>query len=161
MSVTPKMSWLRRLSRRVAAIFSDDNFLKIISQIETIVSKVLSILMVIVILVAVYDLFVILIQDIVRAPVGFFTRTLFEVFGLFLNILIALELLENITAYLRKHVIQVELVIVTSLIAVARKFIILDLQKTGGIDLIGLAIAILGLSISYWIIRNAQPRTPH
>jgi len=155
------MSWLRKLSRRVAVGLSDSNFLQVISGIETLVSKLLSILMVVVILVAVYDLFVILIQDIFRAPVGFFTITLFEVFGLFLNILIALELLENITAYLRKHVIQVELVIVTSLIAVARKFIILDLQKTGGIDLIGLAIAILGLSISYWIIRNAKPRLPH
>jgi uncharacterized membrane protein (DUF373 family) len=155
------MSWLRKLSRRIAAGFSDSNFLRIIGSIETLVSKVLSVLMIVVILVAVYDLFIILIQDIINAPVGFFTRTLFEVFGLFLNILIALELLENITAYLRKHVIQVELVIVTSLIAVARKFIILDLQKTGGIDLIGLAIAILGLSISYWIIRNAKPRLPH
>jgi uncharacterized membrane protein (DUF373 family) len=155
------MSWLRRLSRRVAASFSDNNFLKKISSIETLISKLLSVLMVIVILVAVYDLFVILLQDIVNAPVGFFTRTLFEVFGLFLNILIALELLENITAYLRKHVIQVELVMVTSLIAIARKFIILDLQKTRGLDLIGLGIAILGLSISYWIIRNAQPRQPH
>ncbi|PIG93209.1 phosphate-starvation-inducible PsiE family protein [Gloeocapsopsis sp. IPPAS B-1203] len=155
------MSWLRKFSRRITVGLSDSNFLQVISGIETLVSKLLSILMVIVILVAVYDLFVILIQDIFRAPVGFFTKTLFEVFGLFLNILIALELLENITAYLRKHVIQVELVIVTSLIAVARKFIILDLQKTGGIDLIGLALAILGLSISYWIIRNAKPRLPH
>jgi len=47
----------------------------------------------------------------------------------FLNVLIALEILENITAYLRKHVVQVELVIVTSIIAVARKIIILDFEK--------------------------------
>jgi uncharacterized membrane protein (DUF373 family) len=59
-----------------------------------------------------------------------------------LTVLIALEILENITAYLRKHIIQVELVIVTSIIAIARKIIILDFEKTSGIDLIGLAIAI-------------------
>jgi uncharacterized membrane protein (DUF373 family) len=44
-------------------------------------------------------------------------------------------------------------VIVTSLIAVGRKIIIFDLDKKGGQDLIGLAIAILALSISYLIVR--------
>ncbi|EDX73198.1 hypothetical protein MC7420_4445, partial [Coleofasciculus chthonoplastes PCC 7420] len=85
----------------------------------------------------------------------------FEIFGLFLNVLIALEILENITAYLRKHVVQVELVIVTSLIAVARKIIILNLDKTGGLEIIGLALAILSLSISYWIIRRTTAKKPH
>lgn len=155
------MRWLRRLVAEITAISSDQNFLRIIGSIEGIVSKVLAVLMVIVTLVAVYDLCIILFKEIVSEPIGFFTKTLFEVFGLFLNILIALELLENITAYLRKHVIQVELVIVTSLIAVARKFIILDLQKTSGVDLIGLAVAIFGLAVSYWIIRNSNPRQPH
>jgi uncharacterized membrane protein (DUF373 family) len=76
-----------------------------------------------------------------------------------LNVLIALEILENITAYLKKHVIQVELVIVTSIIAVARKIIILDLEKTSGVDIIGLGIALLSLSISYWIIRNMNTKS--
>ena len=88
------------------------------------------------------------------SPSGFFKSTLSEIFGLFLSVLIALEILENITAYLRKHVVQVELVIVTSLTAVARKIIILDLEKITGVSLIGLAVAILALSISYWIVRN-------
>jgi uncharacterized membrane protein (DUF373 family) len=66
---------------------------------------------------------------------------------------IILEILENITAYLKKHVIQVELVIVTSLIAVSRKIIILDLEKKTAADLIGLSTAILALSISYLIVR--------
>ncbi|MEM9266527.1 MAG: phosphate-starvation-inducible PsiE family protein, partial [Cyanobacteria bacterium P01_F01_bin.13] len=87
-------------------------------------------------------------------PAGFFKNTLSEIFGLFLSVLIALEILENITAYLKKHVVQVELVIVTSLTAVARKIIILDLEKITGVSLIGLAISILALSISYWIVRN-------
>lgn len=155
------MRWLSRLVAEIKLISNDKTFLRVISSIEGVVSKVLSVLMILVILVAVYDLCIILFKEVISEPVGFFTKTLFEVFGLFLNILIALELLENITAYLRKHVIQVELVIVTSLIAVARKFIILDLQKTSGVDLIGLAIAILGLSISYWVIRNSNPRQPH
>jgi uncharacterized membrane protein (DUF373 family) len=79
---------------------------------------------------------------------------LIEVFGLFLNILIALEIMENITAYLRKHVVQVELVFITALIAGARKIIILDLAKVSGDQLIGLGVAILSLAIGYWIMRQ-------
>jgi uncharacterized membrane protein (DUF373 family) len=87
-----------------------------------------------------------------------FKTKLFEIFGLFLNVLIALEILENITAYLRKHVFQVELVIATSLIAVARKIIILDLEKTTGLEIIGLATAVLSLSVSYGLIRGMSRR---
>lgn len=110
--------------------------------------------MVLVIVVAIVDLGIFLVQNIFTSPTGFYNKTLIQIFGLFLNVLIALELLENITAYLKKHVIQVELVIVTSLIAVARKIIIFDFSKASGIDLIGLATAIFSLSISYWLIRS-------
>lgn len=83
-----------------------------------------------------------------------------EIFGLFLNILIALELLENITAYLRKHVVQVELVFITALIAAARKIIILDFEKVSGDQLLGLSAAIFALAISYWLMRQINIK-PH
>ncbi|MBU6185221.1 MAG: phosphate-starvation-inducible PsiE family protein [Cyanobacteria bacterium REEB444] len=107
-----------------------------------------------VILIAVYDVGRVLLIKVStsdRDPLG---RALIDVFGLFLNVLIALEILENITAYLKKHVIQAELVVITALIAVARKMIILDFDKTKGLELIGLAIAVIALSISYWIVRR-------
>ena len=91
---------------------------------------------------------------------GFFATTLSEIFGLFLSVLIALEILENITAYLKRHEVQMELVIVTSLTAVARKIIILDLEKVTGTQLVGLSLAVLALSISYWIVRSLhRPRS--
>lgn len=133
----------------------DENFLAWLGSVESLVSKTLSIAMVTVILVTVVDLGIFLIRVMFSSPYdGFLKTSLKEVFGLFLSVLIALEILENITAYLKKHVVQVELVIVTSLIAVARKIIILDLQSVDGVSLVGLAIAILSLSVSYWIIRN-------
>ncbi|MDJ0673869.1 MAG: phosphate-starvation-inducible PsiE family protein [Calothrix sp. MO_167.B42] len=138
---------------------ADDNFMHLIENIEVFVSKILSLAMVIVIAVAVFDLGVYLVQELFTTNYGKFNEALFKIFGLFLNILIALEILENITAYLRKHVVQVELVIVTSLIAIARKIIILDLTKVNGIDIIGLGTAILALSISYWIIRNTSKKS--
>ncbi|BAY71588.1 hypothetical protein DSM107007_19300 [Nostoc sp. PCC 7120 = FACHB-418] len=132
-----------------------------IEHIEVLVSKVLSIFMVVVILVAIADLAIFIIKEVFTTPYGSINTTLFKVFGLFLNILIALEILENITAYLKRHVFQVELVIVTSLIAVARKIIILDLEKVKGIDIIGLGVAILALSISYLIIRFSNSNNRH
>ena len=114
--------------------------------------------MVAVILVSVVDLLFYLSRELFAEPVGFFTITLIEIFGLFLNILVALEILENLTAYLRRHVIQLELVIVTSLTAVARKIIIFDFSKVTGIELIGLAVATLALALSYWIVRRTNNR---
>ncbi|HBL11524.1 MAG TPA: hypothetical protein DD379_08980 [Cyanobacteria bacterium UBA11162] len=155
------MQQLKKVLRLFRDSCRDNSFLAGIEQIEGIVSKVLSVVMIAVILVAVFDLVVLLSKQLLTSPAGFFNTTLFEIFGLFLNVLIALEILENITAYLRKHVVQVELVIVTSLIAVARKIIILDLKKTEGIEIIGLAIAIFSLSFSYWIIRRSNKSQHH
>jgi uncharacterized membrane protein (DUF373 family) len=154
-------SW-QKLVQQFSKAMSDENFLRFLGGVESLVSKVLSIAMVIVILFAVYDLSIFLITDLTSISSERFSQTLLKIFGLFLNVLIALEILENITAYLKKHVIQVELVIVTSLIAVSRKIIILDLEKTSGIDLIALAMTIFALSISYWIIRhvNRPSQTP-
>ncbi|MBW4559945.1 MAG: phosphate-starvation-inducible PsiE family protein [Mojavia pulchra JT2-VF2] len=149
---------MRRLVKGIKELAKDDNFMHSIEKIEVLVSKVLSLLMVLVILAAIGDLVIFLMKELFTTPYGRFNTTLFKIFGLFLNILIALEILENITAYLRKHVVQVELVIVTSLIAVSRKIIILDLEKVTGIDIIGLGVAVLGLSISYLLIRFSNSR---
>ncbi len=147
---------LKKLGRQIAKFGSDEQFLNFIENVEVIVSKVLSLAMVMVILVSVCDLLIFVSKELINDPQTLLKDTLFVIFGLFLNVLIALEILENITAYLKKHVIQVELVIVTSLIAVSRKIIILDLEKKTATDLIGLAIAIFSLSISYLIVRQTN-----
>lgn len=135
-------------------LFKDRNFLKVIHITENVVSKVLSIALIIVIFVSLFDLVSLLFTDLFKEEaVGFFNRTLIELFGFFLNILIALELLENITVYLRKHIVQLELVLTTALIAVARKIIIFDPSKYQKVDLISLGLAILCLAISYFLIR--------
>ena len=148
-------SWLSNFLRDH---FSDEGFLRNIGRVEGWVSKLLSVAMVMVIIVVMVDLGLYLAKALLDPnPFNFLGTTLLEIFGLFLSVLIALEILENITAYLRKHVVQVELVIVTSLTAVARKIIILDLEKITGVSLIGLAIAILALSLSYLIVKKVNP----
>jgi uncharacterized membrane protein (DUF373 family) len=141
---------LRQLSRQI----SDNNrFLESIDWVIRLVAKVLAIAMVFVTLISVLDLIYVLVSDLFDKNKVFFTTDILKVFGLFLNVLIAIEILENITAYLKKHAVQLKLIIATSLTAVARKLVIFD-SKAGGSDLNGLAFAILALSISYWIIHG-------
>ena len=146
------------LLKLIINLGDDRHFFKLVRLIETLVAKVLSIVLLILILVALADLVFVISSHILTDPFGSINKTLIELFGLFLNILIALELLENITVYLKKHIFQVELVISTSLVAVARKIIIFDLQKYSGNELIALAVAILALSISFWLIRRLRGR---
>lgn len=148
------------LFRYLAIAGKDESFLKAISKFENVISKILAIILVFVIFIALFDLLKLLTYDLFFTdPKGIFTAPLIKIFGMFLNVMIALELMENITAYLRQHVIQLELVVVTALTAVARKIIIFDSKADG--DLTGLAIAILSLSISYWIVRSQNRSHKH
>ncbi len=148
------MRWFRNLFKGVEKVTDVEHFLGFLDRVESLVAKLLSLAMVVVLIYTVFDLGVFLFAALYVPPDDRSEKTfIIEIFGLFLNILIALELLENITAYLRKHVIQVELVFVTALIAGARKIIILDFSKVSGGQLAGLAAAIIALAISYGIMR--------
>lgn len=149
-------NFLRNLSKNLTSTSSDESFLKFLKKIETLVSKLLSLAMIVVIFVSVVDLCLMLARELLTPPIAFFNTSLIAIFGLFLNVLIALEVLENITAYLKKHVVQLELVIITSLTAVARKIIIFDSKGASGFELIGLGTAIFALAISYWIVRRSN-----
>lgn len=143
---------------RIKKLLTENSiFLKVLEGIEVWISKLLSIGMILVTFFTIFHL-----GHVLFLTLGSywgnhdeqnFNRILFQLFGLFLNVLIALEILENVAAYLKQHIIQVELVLATSLIAVARKIIILDLEKKDSNDLIALSIAVFSLSLSYLMIR--------
>jgi uncharacterized membrane protein (DUF373 family) len=143
----------RKFKDRLRQLTGDQAFLQGAEFFENLVAKILLIAIILISLYALLDLTIALFNVVLSTSVGSLGKGLISIFGLFLNLLIALELLENITGYLRKHVLQVELVIVTAIIAVARKIVILDLEKTSGIELIGLAAAALALTLGYWVIR--------
>ncbi|NJL49999.1 MAG: phosphate-starvation-inducible PsiE family protein [Leptolyngbyaceae cyanobacterium SM2_5_2] len=144
------VNWAKKLTKQL----KNDIFLRRLNQFEGAVSKLLSLGMVIVILAMVVDLTIVLLGSIfTTGPGEFLGQPVINLFGLFLSVLIALEILENITAYIQNHVVHVELVIATALTAVGRKIIIVDLKDVPGVTLIGLAIAIFALAISYWIVR--------
>jgi len=77
--------------------------------------------------------------------------SLLKIFGFFLLILIGIELLETIKAYLAEHVIHVEIVLEVALIAIARKVIILDLKDYSGVTVLAIAALIVSLAVAYYV----------
>lgn len=69
-------------------------------------------------------------------------------------VLIAIEILINITIYLRDDVIHVKIVMATALMAVARKVIVLDFETITPPYIYGLAAVALAMSVGYWLIHK-------
>jgi len=82
-------------------------------------------------------------------------------FGLFFMILIGLELLETIKMYLAEDKIHVEVVLLVAMIAVCRKVILLDLNYIEPMAVIGLALIIVSLGASYFLVRRAHSDSQH
>ena len=154
------MRLLRKILGSLINKQHNDGFLVFVDQVEDFFAKILSLAMIGVIFFAILDLCIVLGQELLSPPVGRFSTTLLKIFGLFLNILIALEITQNITSYLKSHIIQIEMVIITSLIAVARKIIILDFEKISELELLALAATIFALSICYWLVRRTNAKYP-
>lgn len=79
---------------------------------------------------------------------------LMGLFGVFLLVLIGIELLDTIKVYFREHVIHVEVVMLVAIIAVARKVIVMDFDKYSGLEVIGIAAIILALAGGYYLIKK-------
>ncbi|MCP9780575.1 phosphate-starvation-inducible PsiE family protein [Cyanobium sp. To12R1] len=83
------------------------------------------------------------------------------VLGDLLTLLIAVEVLQNVTSYLRRHVVQIELVLLTAMTAVARKVIVLPPGAENKPELLGgLGIAVLALAAAFWLVRSVNIRQP-
>ncbi len=118
-------------------------------------------MMVIVVILSTLELCWIIIKDIVTPPIFLLEiDELMEIFGFFLLVLIGIELLETIKAYLIRGVVHVEIVLEVALIAIARKIIILDIAKYDGLKLLSLAALILTVSIGFFIVKRFNCTTP-
>ena len=78
------------------------------------------------------------------------------IFGMILTVLIALEFNHSILSVLerKQSIVQVRTVVLIALLALVRKFIILDASKTEPLTLLGLPTAILALGAVHWLVRD-------
>ena len=116
----------------------------------------LIVMMMLAVLLSTIDLLFVLIAEIFKAPKYLLgVENLLEIFGFFMMILIGLELLESIRAYLSDESLHVEVVFLVAMIAIARKVIILEVKDLEPLVLIGIASIILALSLGYYFVKKA------
>ena len=132
-----------------------------VKKFERVMMIVLIALMAMVVVVSIADLAWVLIKDIISPPLVLLdVDELLDVFGMFLLVLIGIELLESLKAYVREREIRAEIIILVALIALARKIITLDVKEVPSASLLGIAATILALGITYSLIRPRAARPP-
>ncbi|NKB88375.1 MAG: hypothetical protein GKS06_09155 [Acidobacteria bacterium] len=75
-----------------------------------------------------------------------------QIFSAFMAVMIAIEIYENLLVYLQEELINVEIVLATALMAVARKVIVLDYNKVGYDYVWSTAGLVIALGVAYWLI---------
>lgn len=137
-------------------LFSDKRFLGAIHSYERQLAKILALLLAVVIGFATVELLLQSGLKIVQWQTDWFDGSLIKLLDRLLLIFIALEVLQNVTAYLRDQVVQIELVLLTALTAVARKVIVLPPGTEDKSQLMaGFGLIVVGLAAAYWLIRQA------
>jgi len=129
----------------------------LLAAFEKSIVRVLIFLMAATIFFGTVELGVILFTKLMTPPMFLFNlESMLDIFGFFFMILIGIEVLETIKAYVKKDQIHVEIVFLVAMIAIARKVIILQINKISPVGLIGIAAIILSLAASYYIIKKTH-----
>jgi uncharacterized membrane protein (DUF373 family) len=127
---------------------------------ESLVALVVTVLVGLVIIVALYRLCLTVFGELLLG-VDPLDQDVFQlIFGDVITLLIALEFNHTIQYMVARQqsIIQTKVVLLIALLALARKFILLDLEEISPAHLIGLAITALALGVVYWLMRERDDR---
>ncbi len=83
-------------------------------------------------------------------------RVFQTIFGMIMTLLISMEFKHSIVKviYRKDHIIQVKTVLLIALLAISRKFIILDISVTDAMHIFALGFSVLVLAAAYWGIKQ-------
>lgn len=84
-------------------------------------------------------------------------RELFDILGLFVAVLVGIELLKILRLYLVAHDVDTAIVVQTALIALCNKVITMNLSETSWTTLVALAALTLGLAAAILALRRSTP----
>ena len=131
----------------------------ILKKYEKFMIQALMVMMAIVLGLATLDLGWLIIKDIIQPPYLLLdVNQLLEIFGLFMLVVIGIELLETIMkTYITQGQPHYEVVLSVAIIAIARKVIILDLKEVDSLSLIGIASIIVALTVGYFLMKRSAP----
>jgi uncharacterized membrane protein (DUF373 family) len=128
---------------------------------EQIVAILLSLIIAMVIVIALFQLLKRVLPLVLGGALDPLDHEVFQsLFGMIMTLLIALEFKHSIirVALRNQSIIQVKTVILIALLALSRKFVILDIGATDAATIAALAIATLVLGIVYWLLRERDDR---
>jgi len=128
---------------------------------EQIVLLILSFIISLVILFALVQLLINIYSILIMGILNPMSYKIFQViFGMIMTLLITMEFKHSIIKLLERqsHIIQVKSIILLALLALARKFIIVNIETTEPLKLIALSLSVLVLGIVYWLL-NRQENT--
>ncbi len=134
--------------------------LRFLDKFERIIVFILIFMMSILILLATINLGWQILLNIMQPPIALISmNALLDLFGLFLLILIGIELIETIKVFITNHVIRVEVVMLVAIIAASRKIIIIDIDRVSDLLLIGMGVLIISLTLGYYFIKKSHKDT--
>jgi len=128
---------------------------------ESAVALALTFIVALVILVALYRLGEAVLASLLLGVLDPLDPVIFQtVFGEILTLLIALEFNHTLQYAVAREqgIIQTKVVVLIALLAMARKFSVLDLRDTSATQLAALAAVTLALGAVYWMIRDRDER---
>jgi uncharacterized membrane protein (DUF373 family) len=128
----------------------------VLTKVQKLTVLTLAVMLVVVMVLSTIHLGVLIWDEILKPPRFLIpVQGLLEIFGYFLLVLIGVELIETLKAYVQKDTIHVRVVLEVALIAMARKVIIEEPNTVPGLTLFGIAALILALGIAFYFERSA------
>jgi uncharacterized membrane protein (DUF373 family) len=85
---------------------------------------------------------------------------LFDVFGRFLVVLIAIELMASIYMYMKDKSVHAEMMLLIAITALTRKVVILDKDTTDAMQMLGLAALLATLIGGYYLVKRLGEHPP-
>lgn len=123
---------------------------------EQVIAHILSIVISVVVLVSLWQLIRAVVVLLLSGAFDPLDHAVFQaVFGMVMTLLIAMEFKHSIIRVMlrRDHIVQVKTVILVAMLAIARKFIILD-PATDPAHIAALAAGLVALGSVYWLMRQ-------
>lgn len=147
--------------KKLRRLWQDATYLQLIDRSEQSLAKLLGLVLLVVLVAGTVQLTIGVTAAVLQPDTPWLRSKINAVLGDLLTLLIAVEVLQNVTSYLRRHVVQIELVLLTAMTAVARKVIVLPPGAENKPELLGgLGIAVLALAAAFWLVRSVNIRQP-
>lgn len=151
-------NWMQRQLPEITANWSS---LSLYRRFERLISIVLTLAIALLVLVAMFYLVANVFSLLfIRTQDPFDYRLFQAVFDMVLTVLIAMEFNNSIVRTMEEEgrlggFIHVEVVVLIAIMAVVRKFMVLEVDKLDPLHLLGLGGAILALGATYWLLKRA------